>query len=88
MTQDREHVAELDKILVEFDHLVIVEEPWTPVNTKPPAPGMYECQFKKLPAWPWPPTEQLTWNGKNWLNDDGDVVKGVKDWRNLQEETA
>jgi hypothetical protein len=74
----------MDRIIAEFP----VEEPWTPIKTKPSAPGMYECQFKKLPAWPWPPTEQLTWDGKNWLNDDGDVVKDVKEWRNLQEETA
>jgi hypothetical protein len=55
---------------------------------KPEAPGMYECQFKKLPAWPWPPTQELQWDGKNWTNDDGEVVKGVKGWRNLQEETV
>jgi hypothetical protein len=75
----------MDRIIAEFP----VEEPeWTPVKIKPAEPGVYECQFKKLPAWPWPPTEQLTWDGKAWLNDDGDVVKGIKEWRNLQEETV
>lgn len=86
--EDWDPVAELDKILKDFEQHGTFDTPWTSVKTKPPAPGMYECQFKKLPAWPWPPTEQLTWDGKNWLNDDGDVVKGVKDWRNIQEETV
>jgi hypothetical protein len=49
---------------------------------------VYECQFKKLPAWPWPPTEELTWNGKHWVNDDGVIVKGIKEWRVLQGEAV
>jgi hypothetical protein len=61
---------------------------WFPVKIKPVHQGLYECQFKKLPAWPWPPVETLTWNGKSWLNDDGDTVKGVKEWRGLREQTA
>jgi hypothetical protein len=81
-------VAELDKILDDFDHLVADEAPWTPVKTRPTEPGVYECQFKKLPAWPWPPTEELTWNGKHWVNDDGVIVKGIKEWRVLQGEAV
>ena len=88
VAQDWNPVAELNQILEEFKHLVADEAPWTPVRNKPTEPGMYECQFKKAPAWPWPPVEQLTWNGKAWLNDDGAVVRGVKEWRVLQEETA
>jgi len=82
---------ELQKICDELDQFVDnveQEETWTPVKTKPTEPGVYECQFKKLPAWPWPSTEELTWNGKAWLNDDGAVVRGVKEWRVPQEETA
>jgi hypothetical protein len=82
---------ELQKICDELDQFVDnleQEEPWTPIKTKPAEPGQYECQFKKPPAWPWPPTEELTWDGKSWLNDDGDTVKGVKEWRNVQKETA
>jgi hypothetical protein len=83
-------VVELDKILDEFDQ---AEEGWSdeqktawiPAKVKPVHLGMYECQFKKQPAWPWPPTADLTWNGKKWLNDDGEAVKGVKEWRGLRE---
>jgi hypothetical protein len=81
-------VAELDKIIDEFDHLTVNVTPWIPAQIKPNAPGVYECQFKKAPAWPWPPVESLTWNGKKWINDDGDTVTGVKEWRELEEETA
>jgi hypothetical protein len=87
VSQDWDPAEELDKILDEFEDLVADETPWTPVKTKPAEPGVYECQFKKLPAWPWPPVEQLQWTGKQWLNDEGDIVKGVKDWRVPQEET-
>jgi hypothetical protein len=86
--KDWDPVAELDKIIDEFDHLVADVTPWIPISIKPNAPGVYECQFKKQPAWPWPPTNELTWNGKAWINDDGEVVKGVKEWRELEEETA
>lgn len=79
----------LEELKREFEQLMATaEEPWTPVKTKPSTPGTYECQFKKLPAWPWPPTEKLTWTGKHWTNDDGDKVTGVKEWRVPQEETA
>lgn len=61
---------------------------WLPVKVNPVHLGRYECQFKKQPAWPWPPTEELTWTGKNWINDDGDVVKKVKEWRGLLEKTV
>lgn len=61
---------------------------WFPVRIKPVHVGLYECQFTKPPAWPWPPVETLTWNGKNWLNDDGDAVKGIKEWRGLRKQTA
>jgi hypothetical protein len=82
-------VAELEKICEELDEFVnqVEESPWNPAKLKPETPGKYECQFKKIPTWPWPPTEELTWNGTQWLNDDGDPVKGVKDWREIQEQT-
>ena len=83
---DWDPVAELDKILDDFENLVSDEAPWTPVKNKPTEPGIYECQFKKAPAWPWPPTAELTWTGKAWINDDGDAVKGVKEWRGLLEQ--
>jgi hypothetical protein len=81
-------VVETDNISDQVELVTADEAPWTPIKTKPTDPGIYECQFKKLPAWPWPPTEELTWNGKDWLNDDGAVVRGIKEWRNVQKETA
>ena len=66
----------------------VKESLWIPIKITPNAPGIYECQFKKQPAWPWPPTEELTWNGKVWINDDGAAVTGVKEWRELEKETA
>jgi hypothetical protein len=85
---DWDPVAELDKILGDFEHLVADEAPWTPVKTKPSVAGVYECEFVKQPAWPWPPTQELTWNGKKWVDNSGDTVKGVKQWREREEATA
>lgn len=90
-------VTELDKVLEDFrEELDETDAEWNdkdktewfPVKIKPVHAGVYECQFKKPPAWPWPPVEQLTWNGKSWLNDDGDSVKGIKEWRGLKEKVA
>jgi hypothetical protein len=85
-------VAELDKVLKEFEkdfgEIEWADEqktPWYPVKTNPVHLGVYECQFKKTPAWPWPAVEPLTWTGKKWINADGNTVKGVKQWRGLQE---
>jgi hypothetical protein len=86
--EDWDPVAELDKILKNFEEHGTFDTPWTPVKTKPTKSGVYECQFKKAPAWPWPPVEQLHWDGNAWLNDDGDRVTGVKEWRVPQEQTA
>ena len=61
---------------------------WIPAKIKPVHLGIYECQFTKPPAWPWPPVEPLTWNGKQWLNDDGNAVKSVKEWRGLKEKAV
>jgi hypothetical protein len=88
-TEDYDMEQALEELKQEFETLMVAEEtPWTSAKTKPSTPGTYECQFKKMPAWPWPPTEQLTWTGKHWVNDDGDKVTGVKEWRVPQEETA
>jgi hypothetical protein len=86
-------VAELDKVLDNFREEFGEDEGWSdddktawyPVKIKPVHLGIYECQFKKLPAWPWPPVESLTWTGKKWINDDGKAVKGIKEWRGLRE---
>jgi len=96
-TESWNPVAELDKVLDEFREefgegdLKWTDEDktaWFPVKVKPVHLGMYECQFAKQPAWPWPATQSLTWNGKKWLDDSGDVVKGIKEWRGLKEKVA
>jgi len=93
-TESWDPVAELDKVLDEFREEFGESEvewddeqktAWFPVKIKPVHAGVYECQFKKAPAWPWPATESLTWTGKSWVNDDGDKVTGVKEWRGLRE---
>jgi hypothetical protein len=88
-SQTWDPVAELDKIIDEFqedkDWSDEDKTEWFPVKINPVHLGIYECQFKKLPAWPWPPTAELTWTGKKWLNADGDAVKGIKQWRGLRE---
>lgn len=90
-------VAELEKIVAEFDKTYgntpdewsdEQKTPWIPAKVKPVHLGLYECQFKKPPAWPWPPTADLIWTGKTWVNDDGDTVKGIKEWRGLKEKVA
>ena len=89
--------AELQKICDEFEQELGSPDlewnddqktDWYPVKTKPVRTGVYECQFKKQPAWPWPAIESLTWNGKSWINDEGDRVKGIKEWRGLKEEAV
>jgi hypothetical protein len=85
---DWDPVVELEKICEDFDHLVDDVAPWIPVRVKPAVTGVYECEFAKQPAWPWPPTQELTWTGKKWVNDVGDTVKGVKQWREREEATA
>ena len=80
--------SEVDKVLVEATEWSDKDKTeWFPVKVKPVHLGRYECQFKKTPAWPWPPIAELTWNGKGWLNDD-EVVTGVKEWRGLREKTV
>jgi hypothetical protein len=56
-------VVELNKVLEEFSE---IDKEWTDedktqwftVKVSPVHLGRYECQFKKLPAWPWPPIEE------------------------------
>ena len=73
---------ELDNIWLEWDDED--KTAWYPIKIKPVHPGDYECQFKKLPTWPWPAVQTVTWTGKAWLNEDGDAVKGIKEWRGLR----
>jgi hypothetical protein len=79
-------VAELDKILVEFDQLNDeAKTDWFPKKIKPVRVGTYETKTTVKPAWPFPAEQMLQWTGKNWKDDQGNVIKEVIEWRGLRE---
>jgi hypothetical protein len=79
-------VAELDKILVEVNQLVdTVKTNWYPKKIKPVRVGLYETRTTVAPAWPFPAEQMLEWTGKNWKDDEGNIIKEVIEWRGLQE---
>lgn len=57
---------------------------WFDVKQKPTIVGLYDIQYDKPNAWPFP--SKLTWTGKKWVNDQGEVRKDVGKWRGLTEE--
>jgi hypothetical protein len=81
--------AELDKILVEFDELDDdVKTDWFPKKIKPVRAGLYETRTTVKPAWPFPAEQMLEWTGKNWKDDEGNIIKEVIEWRGLREPVA
>lgn len=54
---------------------------WFDVKVKPTYTGLYDIQYDKPNAWPFP--SRLTWTGKKWVNDQGEVRKDVGQWRGL-----
>jgi hypothetical protein len=54
---------------------------WFDVKTKPTHIGLYEIQYDKPNAWPFP--SRLTWTGEKWLNDQGEERKDVGKWRGI-----
>lgn len=74
-------VAELDKIIADFDDIVRTE--WFPNSVKPVRIGSYETHINIKPVWPWPAETMLEWTGKNWKDIDGNVVKDVVEWRGV-----
>jgi hypothetical protein len=56
---------------------------WFEVKTKPVHIGLYDIQYDKPNAWPFP--SRLTWTGEKWLNDQGEERKDVGKWRGITE---
>jgi hypothetical protein len=56
---------------------------WFDVKTKPVHLGVYEVEYDKPNAWPFP--SRLEWTGKKWINGQGEVRKDVGRWRGLTE---
>lgn len=81
-------VAELDKILIDFDDLEDDSKTdWFPKKIKPVRVGTYEARVTVKPAWPFPAEQMLEWTGKNWKDTDGNIVKEIIEWRGLREQT-
>lgn len=56
---------------------------WFDVKTKPVHLGVYEVEYDKPNAWPFP--SRLEWTGKKWINGQGEVRKDVGRWRGITE---
>lgn len=54
---------------------------WFEVKTKPIHTGLYDIQYDKPNAWPFP--SKLNWTGKKWLTDNGEERKDVGQWRGI-----
>jgi hypothetical protein len=54
---------------------------WFDVKTKPAHVGLYDVQYDKANAWPFP--SRLTWTGKKWINGQDEVRKDVGKWRGI-----
>ena len=54
---------------------------WFDVKTKPVHIGLYDIQYDKPNAWPFP--SRLTWTGKKWLNAQDEERADVGKWRGL-----
>jgi hypothetical protein len=84
--EDNESEEEDDEIVWSDDEDE-VEEPeyemteWFDVKTKPVHLGLYEVEYDKPNAWPFP--SRLEWTGKKWINGQGEVRKDVGRWRGI-----
>jgi hypothetical protein len=68
---------------VDFPEAKLTE--WFPKKIKPVRVGTYETRTTVKPAWPFPAEQMLQWTGKNWKDDEGNIIKEVIEWRGLQE---
>jgi hypothetical protein len=68
---------------VDFPEVKLTE--WFPKTIKPVRVGRYETRTTVKPAWPFPAEQMLEWTGKNWKDDEGNIIKEVIEWRGLQE---
>jgi hypothetical protein len=68
---------------VDFPEVKLTD--WFPKKIKPVRVGRYETKTTVKPAWPFPAEQMLQWTGKNWKDDEGNVIKEVIEWRGLRE---
>jgi hypothetical protein len=56
---------------------------WFDVKTKPVHIGLYDIQYDKPNAWPFP--SRLNWTGDRWMTDNGEERYDVGQWRGITE---
>ena len=56
---------------------------WFDVKTKPVHIGLYDVQYDKPNAWPFP--SRLKWTGERWMTDIGEERDDVGKWRGITE---
>ena len=56
---------------------------WFDVKTKPVHIGLYDIQYDKPNAWPFP--SRLKWTGEKWITDNGEERFDVGMWRGITE---
>jgi hypothetical protein len=82
LMQERESEEEDEDVEPEYAYEYEMTE-WFDVKTKPVHVGLYDIQYDKPNAWPFP--SRLTWTGKKWLNHEGEERKDVGMWRGITE---
>jgi hypothetical protein len=60
-----------------------IDEGWISSETTPKSKGIYAIETAEKVDWPNFPMTEASWNGKEWLDDDGKVVN-VKCWRPIE----
>lgn len=64
------------------DRSATADEGWVLIDSPPPSPGTYSIETVDKVVWPNFPITEANWDGKKWLDDDGDPVN-VKHWKPL-----
>jgi hypothetical protein len=59
-----------------------IDEGWLSSDAPPSLPGKYAIETVEKVVWPNFPITEADWNGKKWLDDDGESIN-VKHWKEL-----
>ena len=59
-----------------------IDQGWLSSDTPPSSPGTYAIETVEKVVWPNFPITEANWNGKKWLDDDGEPIN-VKQWKEL-----
>lgn len=59
-----------------------IDEDWISSDSPPSAPGTYAIETVEKVIWPNFPITEANWNGKKWLDEDGESV-AVARWREI-----